>query len=231
MGTVWNRASMNNPSSYRRIFAIGDIHGCFGRLTALLEKLPFDRDHDLLVFLGDYINRGPESEKVVTHLCTLIKNGIMIVPIMGNHEYLLMEYQKNTDPAMIPMLRQQQIDLTMKSYGLKDMARLSHLAGLPEEHREFFSRLHPYFMTDTHIFVHAGLYPGIPVEQQDFDALYEMRSVFLESEYDFGRIVVFGHTSFITPLVTRTKIGIDTGAVYGNMLTALELPAMIFHHA
>ncbi|MGW8161653.1 MAG: metallophosphoesterase family protein, partial [Desulfobulbales bacterium] len=89
----------------------------------------------------------------------------------------------------------------------------------------------PSYMTDTHIFVHAGLYPGIPIERQDFESLYEMRQVFLESEYDFGKVVVFGHTAFATPLVTKTKIGIDTGAVYGNMLTALELPAMVFYHA
>lgn len=220
------------PSSqFRKIFAIGDIHGCYGRLVRLLEKLPFDRERDLLVFLGDYINRGSESKEVISHLCTLKKNGINLVPIMGNHEYLLMEYQKSADPAMIPMLRQLQIDLTMKSYGLIDMGRLKHLEGLPEEHRQFFADLSAKYISNSHVFVHAGLYPGIPIEKQDFESLYEMRGVFLESEYDFGKVVVFGHTSFRTPLVTSTKIGIDTGAVYDNMLTALELPAMVFHHA
>lgn len=222
---------MTPSSSYRKIFAIGDIHGCFGKLTSLLEKLPFDREHDLLVFLGDYINRGPKSREVVSLLCNLKRDGVNLVTIMGNHEYLMMEYQKSADPALIPMLRQLQIDLTLKSYGLKDMGKLHHLAGLPEEHKDFFSGLCPYYMTDTHVFVHAGLYPGLPIDQQDFEALYEMRNVFLESEYDFGKVVVFGHTPFTTPLVTKTKIGIDTGAVYGNMLTALELPAMVFHHA
>jgi len=222
---------MTPSSTFRKIFAIGDIHGCYGKLTSLLNKLPFDRERDLLVFLGDYIDRGPQSREVITHLCSLKRNGTNLVTIMGNHEYLLMEYQKSADSTMIPMLRQLQIDVTLKSYGIKDMAKLHHLAGLPEEHREFFSGLCPYYMTDTHVFVHAGLYPGIPVEQQDFESLYEMRNVFLESKYDFGKVVVFGHTSFITPLVTKTKIGIDTGAVYGNMLTALELPAMVFHHA
>jgi len=222
---------MKSPAAYRKIFAIGDIHGCYGKLTSLLDKLPFDRERDLLVFLGDYINRGPQSREVVSHLCALRKNGTNFVPLMGNHEYLLLEYQKSGDPAMIPMLRHLQIDATLKSYGLQDMTGLRHLEGLPAEHRDFFAGLRSHYLTDTHVFVHAGLYPGIPIERQDFAALYEMRTVFLESDYDFGRVVVFGHTSFTTPLVTGTKIGIDTGAVYGNLLTALELPAMVFHHA
>lgn len=222
---------MTPSSSFRKLFAVGDIHGCYDRLVRLLEKLPFDRERDLLVFLGDYINRGPQSREVVSHLCTLKKNGTNLISLMGNHEYLLMEYQKSADPSLVPMLRQLQIDETLKSYGLKDMTRLYQLAGIPAEHREFFANLRPNYITDTHIFVHAGLYPGIPLAQQDFQSLYEIRSVFLKSDYDFGKVVVFGHTPFTTPLVTGTKIGIDTGAVYGNMLTALELPAMIFHHA
>lgn len=222
---------MTPSPSFRKLFAVGDIHGCYDRLHRLLEKLPFDREQDLLVFLGDYINRGPQSREVVAHLCSLAENGTRIIPLMGNHEYLLMEYQKAADPSLVPMLRHLQVEETLKSYNLKDLTGLHRLAGMPPRHREFFSGLRPCFMTDTHIFVHAGLYPGIPVAQQDFQSLYEMRGVFLQSDHDFGRVVVFGHTPFTTPLVTRTKIGIDTGAVYGNMLTALELPAMIFHHA
>jgi len=222
---------MNPSVNYRKIFAIGDIHGCYDKLVSLLAKLPFNRESDLLLFLGDYIDRGPQSREVITHLCSLARTGTNIVTLMGNHEYLLLAYQKSGDPSLVPMLRQQQVDVTLKSYGLKDMSRLHQLTGLPEEHRNFLCGLRSHYMTDTHIFVHAGLYPGIPVDQQDFEALYEMRNVFLESDYEFGRVVVFGHTSFATPLVTRTKIGIDTGAVYGNVLTAVELPAMIFYHA
>lgn len=218
-------------ASYRKIFAIGDIHGCRDKLARLLEQLPYERERDLLVFLGDYINRGPESREVISLLCALKKSGSRMVTLMGNHEYLLLEYQKNGDPALIPLLRSMQIDTTLDSYDLKDLNRLHRLAGLPEAHRQFLAGLRYFYQTDTHIFVHAGLYPGLPLDEQDPSTFTEIRDVFVASDYDFGKIVVFGHSTFQTPFVTRTKIGIDTGAEQGNLLTALELPAMIFHHA
>ena len=219
-----------SSSSYRKIFAIGDIHGCRDKLARLLSQLPYERERDLLIFLGDYINRGPESREVIALLCALQKSGGHLITLMGNHEYLLLEYQKSGDPALIPLLRSMQIDATLDSYGLKDLHRLHGLAGLPEAHRQFLAGLRYFYQTDTHIFVHAGLYPGLPLDRQDPSALTEVRDVFLASDYDFGKVVVFGHSTFQTPLVTQTKIGIDTGAVNGNLLTALELPAMIFHH-
>lgn len=218
-------------SSYRKIFAVGDIHGCRQKLESLLDRLPYDREQDLLIFLGDYINRGSESREVISLLCDLKRNGDHLVTLMGNHEYLLLEYQRNTDPALIPLLRMLQIEATLASYGLRDLSRLHRLAGLPEEHRQFLTELRTSYETDSHIFVHAGLYPGQPLAQQESSALMEIRDVFLSSTHDFGKVVVFGHSTFQTPLLSRTKIGIDTGAVYGNMLTALELPAMVFHHA
>ena len=218
-------------TSYRKLFAIGDIHGCYDKLRQLLERLPYDREKDLLLFLGDYINRGQKSKEVISYLCDLKKNGAQLITLMGNHEALLLEYQRQTDPALVPLLRKLQLELTLASYGLRDMSRLHKLAGLPEEHRKFLSELQPYYQTEGYIFVHAGLYPGQTLEQQDSTSMSEIRDVFLDSDYDFGKVVVFGHSTFETPLVTPTKIGIDTGAVYGNMLTALELPSRIFHHA
>jgi serine/threonine protein phosphatase 1 len=222
---------MQSMGSVRKIFAIGDIHGCFEKLSRLLERLPYDKNRDLLIFLGDYINRGPNSKKVVSLLCDLKRNGADIIALMGNHEYLLMEYQRHTDPSLIPLLRYMRIDITLESYKLNDLGKLYNLSGLPEEHKDFFFNLRPYYQTDTHIFVHAGLDPGLPLEKQTPETLYEIRDVFLDSEYDFGKTVVFGHSPFHSPLVTRTKIGIDTGAVYGNTLTALELSTMIFYHS
>lgn len=219
------------PSSHRKIFAVGDIHGCRQKLESLLGQLPYDRERDLLIFLGDYINRGPESRQVLDLLCDLRRGGGHLVPLMGNHEYLLLAYQQSADPALIPLLRKLQIETTLASYGLKDLRRLHRLDGLPEEHRQFLAGLRHSYETESHIFVHAGLYPGLPLAQQDPSALMEIRDVFLTSSHDFGKVVVFGHNTFQTPLVTTTKIGIDTGAVHGNMLTALELPAMVFHHA
>ena len=74
-----------------KIFAIGDIHGCAAKIEALLRRLPFDRAQDTLVFLGDYLDRGPDAKGVLDQICQLRADGVHIVPLMGNHEYLLLE--------------------------------------------------------------------------------------------------------------------------------------------
>jgi serine/threonine protein phosphatase 1 len=79
--------------------------------------------------------------------------------------------------------------------------------------------------------VHAGLDPEIPLDQQDISSLCETRNTFVSEDHDYGKLVIFGHTPFDMPFVTPTRIGIDTGAVYGNLLTALELPGLVFYHA
>jgi serine/threonine protein phosphatase 1 len=93
---------------------------------------------------------------------------------------------------------------------------------------EFFTTLQSWFMTEDYIFVHAGLRPGIPVEKQDPDDLIWIRHDFINSHYNFGKIVIFGHTplSFTAPLINKNKIGLDTGAVYGGKLSCVELPEM-----
>ena len=95
---------------------------------------------------------------------------------------------------------------------------------VPENHLEFFKSLLPYYETEDYIFVHAGLRPGISLEKQNIDDLTWIRYEFIRSTYDFGKIVVFGHTSLPETLIQPNKIGIDTGAVYGGYLTCVVLP-------
>jgi serine/threonine protein phosphatase 1 len=99
---------------------------------------------------------------------------------------------------------------------------------VPEHHREFLKELRLYYETADHIMVHAGLRHGVPLEDQTPDDLVWIREEFIYSEQDFGKRVIFGHTPFVRPLVLPNKIGIDTGAVYGNQLTCLILPDMEF---
>ncbi len=214
-----------------KIFAIGDIHGCYSRLRALLDRLPCEPERDTLVFLGDYINRGPQSRQVVSHLHGLRQEGAKAVFLVGNHEYLLLEYHRTGDERLIPILRQLGIESTLESYGVSDMRGLSDLSFMPPEHRAFLEDLLPYWETDRFIFVHGGITPGPSLEEQPLEALCETRDLFIKSESDFGKVVVFGHTPFELPLVSPNKIGIDTGAVYGNLLTAVELPGLRFYHA
>jgi len=214
-----------------RIFAIGDIHGCFDKLRSLMKRLPYDPKRDTLVFLGDYIDRGARSREVLTYLCDLRRQVKNLVLLMGNHEYLMLEYHRTGDPALLPFLRHLGIDATLDSYGANNPKSLEEMLFLPTEHLQLFQSLLPYWETEDYIFVHAGLEPGIPLAQQSLSSLCESRSSFLSEEHDYGKLVIFGHTAFDMPFVTPTRIGIDTGAVYGNLLTALELPGFVFHHA
>jgi serine/threonine protein phosphatase 1 len=214
-----------------KIFAIGDIHGCYDKLRSLIERLPYDPQRDTIVFLGDYIDRGPHSKEVITYLCQLKRQVKKCIMLIGNHEYLMLEYHRTGDPALLPFLRHLGIDSTLQSYGANSPQSLQEMHFLPEEHRQLLHSLLPYWETEDYIFVHAGVAPEIPLEQQDLSSLCETRSTFLLEEHDYGKLVIFGHTPFDMPFVTPTRIGIDTGAVYGNLLTALELPGLLFHHA
>lgn len=214
-----------------KIFAIGDIHGCHAKLRDLLDRLPYTPGRDHLVFLGDYVNRGPDSAGVLDLLCDLRQRDPGLVALLGNHEYLLMEYHRSGDTALLPYLRAMGLDATVASYGSTGSVNLRSLGFLPREHLLFLQSLLPYWETEDYIFVHAGLEPDIPLADNDPSSLCEVRDIFLSSAHDFGRKVIFGHTPFELPLVTPTKIGIDTGAAYGNLLTAIELPGENFYHA
>ena len=214
-----------------KIFAIGDIHGCAAKLQLLLSRLPFDPALDILVFLGDYLDRGPDAKGVLDQLCRLRTEGVQVVPLMGNHEYLLLEYHRSGDQGLLPYLRRLGQENTLESYGGASLAELTSLAFLPEDHRDFLLSLLPYWETEEYIFVHAGLRPDQPLAEQDISDLCEVREPFLSEERDYGKRVIFGHTPFATPLLTPFRTGIDTGAAYGNLLTAVELPGLRFHHA
>ncbi len=214
----------------KRLIAIGDIHGCSDKLTLLLESLSLQKD-DRLIFLGDYINRGVDSRGVIEIIVNLKKSGHDVICLMGNHEKLLIDYSKHPHESLIPYLRQMGIDFTLESYGEKNLNHIPDLSFLPMEHASFLRELKLYHKEDKYLFVHAGIRPDRPLEAQTPSDLCEIRDLFIESEKDSGYIIVFGHTPFELPLVTKNKIGIDTGAVYGHLLTALILPDMKFIHA
>jgi serine/threonine protein phosphatase 1 len=117
----------------------------------------------------------------------------------------------------------------MESY----LSRRGSQAGppLPPEHLLFFDRLVTRYESATHYFAHAGMRPGVPLERQKEEDLLWIREDFIDSRHDFGKPVVFGHTAFAEPLVQPNKIGIDTGAVYGNRLTCVRLPEMQFYQS
>ncbi len=207
-----------------KIFAIGDIHGCFDKLRELMNLLDIDDRKDTLIFLGDYIDRGPASYEVVSYLITLRKRFKKLIFLKGNHEEMLLKYLQGTNRLTYLANGGQQ---TIDSY---IQAGRSPATGLvPEDHLDFYNSLDLFYQTDNYLFVHAGLLDKIPIEKQRIEDLLWIRNRFIKSAYDFGRQVVFGHTPLPEPLVQSNKIGIDTGAVYGNKLTCVVLPALTFY--
>ncbi|MCK9275226.1 MAG: serine/threonine protein phosphatase [Syntrophales bacterium] len=205
-----------------RIFAIGDIHGCLAKLEKMIRMIPFDHENDRLVFIGDYIDRGPDSKGVVDYVITLRHYYEKVICLMGNHEQMLLDFVLHGIGREIYFLNGG--DATADSYGyIHEPAGIK--IKIPPDHINFFTTLLPFYETDEYIFVHAGLRPGIPLSRQDFDDTIWIRNEFIQSNWDFGKIIIFGHTPARSPLLEFNKIGIDTGAVYGGKLTCIELPS------
>lgn len=211
----------------RRVFAIGDIHGCLDQLRILVEKIAVDREDDTLVFVGDYIDRGRRAREVVDYIIRLRNRIKNVVCLLGNHEQMFLRYLEGVDEEMYLYNGGR---ATLFSYGIPVMsAPQERKAAVPEDHLLFFQSLLPYYETENYIFVHAGLLPGLMPGEQNLHDLLWIRQEFISSNYDFGKKVVFGHTPMRRPLIEENKIGIDTGAFAGGNLTCVELPKLIIH--
>ena len=220
------------------IYAVGDIHGRADLLAALLAKIASDvarregAGRRTLVFLGDYIDRGPDSKEVIDLLLTGLPGGFDAHFLKGNHEAIMLDFLE--DPSFLAQWLANGADATLRSYGV-DVAglvrksatpegwRRAFVASLPETHRDFFDTLELAVSFGDYLFVHAGLRPGVPLEAQDPMDLVWIRGPFLKSDEDFGKIVVHGHTPTPAPEIRANRIGIDTGAVFTDRLTALRL--------
>jgi serine/threonine protein phosphatase 1 len=207
----------------QKIFVVGDIHGCFDKLRALMEKIPLNTGRDQLIFIGDYIDRGQRSVDVVDYLMDLKKRIPGTIFLMGNHEDMLQNYLNGSDRFTYLLNGGQR---TLDEY--LNRSNNPDSFPIPSEHLEFFNSLHLYYQTDDYVFVHAGLRENVPLELQDKTDLLWIRDEFIYSDFDFGKRVVFGHTPLREPLLQTNKIGIDTGAVYGNRLTCIQLPEIEF---
>lgn len=218
-----------------RIYAFGDIHG----RSDLLQNMFSVIDSDLMrnpvarpieVFLGDYIDRGPNSASV---LDLLIERGRRreTVFLKGNHEAFFLE--AISDPSKLDQWRQIGGLETLTSYGLQpsinpDAAEGERLIGelravLPEQHLSFLNGLMPYFVSGDFLFVHAGVRFGIPLaEQREADLLW-IRNEFLDRDANFGKFIVHGHTPVREPDLRQYRINIDTGAYATGNLTLLTI--------
>jgi len=207
----------------KRIFAIGDIHGCYDKLVSLMIQIDIRWSHDTLVFLGDYVDRGHHSFEVIDYLVDLKKQHPETIFLKGNHEAMFLDFLSGAETFTYIYNGGQP---TISSYS-KHSPDKRHLE-IPKEHLDFLNSLVLCHQTEDYIFVHAGLRPGVPVEKQVAEDMLWIREPFINTRNDFGKPVVFGHTPLPEPLVTPDKIGVDTGAVYGRKLTCVRLPDMTF---
>ncbi|MGC9323988.1 MAG: metallophosphoesterase family protein [Desulfomonilia bacterium] len=210
----------------RRRYAIGDIHGCLSKLDELISKID-PGTGDTLIFLGDYLDRGTHSKGVVEYLIALSSEANCIF-LRGNHEDMLFEFlEYGTNMGLYFANGGTK---TIESY-LGGEPFVSHdqvARAIPESHRDFFAKLDWYHEDDGYLYVHAGVKPSIPIHLQDTHDLLWVRDEFIFSPTGLAKKVVFGHTPFSRPMVKEDKIGIDTGAVYGGVLTAVQLPQETF---
>ena len=204
-----------------RTFVIGDIHGCSDALSRLLAEInPLKKD-DTIIFMGDYIDRGPDSRGVIDIVLQFRKLHNRVITLMGNHEFMLLGVLKGHGQNEFLSMGG---DATLKSYGISPESINDLAAMIPRNHLAFLQDLMPYWEDENYIYVHAGLQPGVHLTQQSPDWLFWARDEFIDSSYNYGKKVIYGHTPFDRPKIDNNKIGIDTGAVYGNSLTCLILP-------
>lgn len=220
---------------YARIFAIGDIHGCLKELRALLESIRADCvgfGGDVhLVFVGDFIDRGPDSAGVIELVTEQELPGQHHRFLMGNHEEAMLEVLDGDTESLSGWLRFGGVQ-TLESYGISrgEVYRLGielprRLRELvPQRHIDFLRKLEDQVRIGDYLFVHAGIRPGTPLHQQEQFDLRWIRDEFLQDEEsDHGVMVVHGHTIAAEPEVRPNRIGIDTGCYSSGKLTALVL--------
>lgn len=196
-----------------RLLAVGDIHGCLEQLTALMTQVA-PASADQVVFLGDYVDRGPDSAAVIDYLIQFGETFPATVFLRGNHEQMFCDYLDGHDPSVFLMNGGL---MTLNSY------KRNGLWPIPPSHRIFLETLLDYYETQDYIFVHAGLRPGVPLAQQDRSDLLWIRRDFIASDYEWGKTVVYGHTPLEEPFLAETRMGLDTGCVYGRRLTCCDV--------
>lgn len=223
----------------QRIYAIGDVHGCAERLGDLHRRIAADLAQrpvasPLLIHIGDYVDRGPDSAGVVRLLAAGPPlPGVPTVNLIGNHEETMLHALDGDRAAATDWLIGGGRE-ALASWGIApDSPRESWRRAIPPADIAFLRGLSLFHREGAYLFVHAGLRPSVAFGEQARHDLLTIRQPFLTYEQSFGFVVVYGHTPTTNPVIKPNRIGIDTGAVFGGKLTCavLEGPSVGFLHA
>ncbi|MFD1342642.1 metallophosphoesterase family protein [Litorisediminicola beolgyonensis] len=215
------------------IFALGDIHGHLGELERVLALIDEDPAAGApVVFLGDYVDRGPDSRGVIERLIAGRANGAAWVTLCGNHDRTMLDFLDGTGrgEGRFWLSRNMGGRATLASYGVDcpdtrpvSEIREEALQAIPETHIAFLRALETMHVTETQVFAHAGIRPGVPLDAQDEADLLWIRDPFLDETGDHGRLVVHGHTAIDAPIHYGNRLNMDGGAAYGRPLHAAVL--------
>ncbi len=220
----------------KRVYAIGDIHGRDDLLAQLLDKIAADdaargATDTQIIFLGDLPDRGPASRQVIERAMAISLSRPETVFIQGNHEELLIRVWDGDRPTAAIFHRGggretlMSYGVTAEDYDAWDLADVMDAASrvVPKAHIDFLRAFRPAYRLGDYFFSHAGVRPGIALDDQDEKDLRWIRGDFIESDADFGAVVVHGHTIRDAVEERANRIGIDTGAYASGRLTAIGL--------
>lgn len=217
------------------VYVVGDVHGCLDLLLQVQQRIDGDKgrsrpERTAEIYLGDYIDRGPDPAGVVSRLIARSRETNAVF-LRGNHEQMLLDFLDGAD--CLEEWRSFGGAATLLSYGIPsellaravatDVVRCQLVDNLPPDHRSFYEQTGSYVQVGSYLAVHAGIRPGVSLEDQKATDLMEIRQDFLQSNNDFGFIVVHGHTPMTAPEMRRNRINIDTGAFATRRLTCLKI--------
>jgi len=223
------------------LYAIGDIHGCLNQLTSLHKKIltndKFKVKEDLLIYLGDYIDRGLKSKQVIDQIIKIKNEKIKTIHLMGNHEEFMVNFLFNKSNNIKNWLKFG-VDQTFKSYGIEivefikdgfediiiDKLRDILLEKMSSEHIDFFKSLKTSFSSEKYLFVHAGIDPNKKLtEQTKEDYLWSRSDIFFDKDFKAEKIIVHGHTPEENIVNYPFRINIDTGCFFSGKLSCVCL--------
>jgi serine/threonine protein phosphatase 1 len=214
---VWQR----HPHRHR-LFAVGDIHGCVEELALMIKTIAPARG-DTVVFVGDYIDRGPCSRETIDVLIELQRGEATTVFLKGNHEDMMLNFMGLPGHYGESFLINGGAQ-TLESYAVEKAPPAEVGQMIPAPHLDFFKSLRDSHLERPYLFVHAGIMPGVPLAEQSEEDLLWIRHQFIFNPHQLGMTVVFGHTPMRTVMIDPPyKMGIDTGLVYGGKLSCVEL--------
>jgi serine/threonine protein phosphatase 1 len=243
LGRLFKKAMPSRPLETARVpdgmrvYAIGDIHGRHDLLVQLLAKMDADNQgrepaDTLIIFLGDLIDRGPDSAAVIETAMALKQQGRKVYYLMGNHEEVFLQACRSQDVKTLRFFLKIGGDTTLQSYPITraeyvdlDLEQLAQRLPtlVPEAHLSFLESFEDMIVMGDYAFVHAGIRPGVPLKQQKKSDLRWIREEFVGQRGDLEKVIIYGHTIYPDIDERGSRIGIDTGAYASGKLTAIAL--------